>query len=303
MSAHGTGFVGTGAMGTPMAGRLLARGHRLTVHNRTRARAAELERAGARWAATPAEVAARSGVVLSCLRDTAAVESVYLGPGGLLEAARPGHVFAEHGTFDPALARSLAGAAARHGASFLDIPVTGGAEGASRGELAAMAGGDAAALDRVAGTIGAYCASLTRIGDSGAGLELKLVNQLLVSVHLAAAGEAVSLLERFGLDLGLARDVLTSGWAHSAMLERTLTLVRAGRRTGTGATIAGLAEVQDLVAASLGTAGGFGVFAAARESFARAVREGAGADDPAHLARAAVTGRDRSVPNGHRGGG
>lgn len=280
------GFVGTGAMGAAMAARLLEAGHDVVVHNRTRARAAALEARGAAWAESPAELAARCPVVLGCLLDTAAVEQVYDGPAGLLAGASPGGVLVEHGTFDAALARTLAGLAADRGCSFVDAPVTGGPEGARAGSLAAMAGGEAAALTAVEPLVAAYCSHVTHVGAAGAGLRLKLVNQLLVGIHLAAAGEAVRLLDRLGIDLGVAGSVLARGWAQSAMLDRTLDLLSAGRLTGTGATIGGMVEVQALVGAlAVAERTAVPVFGAARAAFDAAVRAGGAAADPAALAR------------------
>jgi 3-hydroxyisobutyrate dehydrogenase-like beta-hydroxyacid dehydrogenase len=276
-------------MGTVMARRLLDAGHQMVVHNRTRARAAELERRGAAWADTPADLAARCPVVLGCLLDTTAVEQVYAGPDGLLAGAAPGSTLVEHGTFDATVARRLGELAAGCGCAFVDAPVTGGPEGVQEGTLAVMAGGDATAIERIAPVVASYCASLTHVGGTGAGLQLKLVNQLLVSVHLAAAGEAVALLERLGIDLQLGGSVLTRGWAASAMLERTFALLNDGRLSGTGATIAGMVEVQALVAALAASEGAVApVFAAAREVFGRAVAAGGGDADPAALARVAV---------------
>ena len=280
------GFVGTGVMGSAMAGRLLAAGQDVVVHNRTRARATDLEAAGAEWADRPADVTTASRVVLSCLRDTTAVEDVYLGAHGLLSAAGPGQVFVEHGTFAPDLARHLASSARARGAAFVDMPVTGGPDGARQGTLTAMAGGDLVVIDRVIRVVDAYCAEVTRMGGHGAGLELKLVNQLLVSVHMAVAGEAIEMLVRLGLDLGRARRVLTASWAHSTMFERTLTNVIAGRYAATGVIIDAMVEVQDLVAKlAEDIVTGAPVFATSRETFEDAVYAGAGGRDPAMLAR------------------
>src|SRR5215203_2479330 len=102
------GFVGTGTMGSAMVMCLNAAGHRVVVHNRTRSNAATCLDAGAEWAASPRELADRCDLVLGCLRDTGAVESVYLGADGMLSAARAGQVFVEHATFAPASARTLA---------------------------------------------------------------------------------------------------------------------------------------------------------------------------------------------------
>jgi 3-hydroxyisobutyrate dehydrogenase-like beta-hydroxyacid dehydrogenase len=283
------GFIGVGAMGGAMATRIAEAGHQLIVHNRTPSRAEPLLAGGAVWRATPALVARDADTVLSCLRDTAAVEEVFLAPGGLVDTAREGQVFVEHGTFSPALARTVASRLRAKGSDFLDVPITGGPPGAAAGTLVAMAGGSKAALRQVAETLQAYCRSVVRVGEVGSGLELKLVNQLLVSAHMAVAGEAVALLHRIGIQPDLARSVLTGGWADSAMLGRSLDHVTADLLEHTGVTVDGMVEVQALVAELTEQAGvEASVFAASRTSFARAAALGAGQKDPAVLGRMTV---------------
>jgi 3-hydroxyisobutyrate dehydrogenase-like beta-hydroxyacid dehydrogenase len=281
MSATTIGFLGTGAMGSRMVARLTEHGRQVVVHNRTRDHAADALAAGARWAEDPAEVAATADVVISCLRDTRAVTAVL---GDLLPDARPGQVFVEHGTFAPETARELAAVAARRDAAFLDVPVTGGPEGARTGQLSGMAGGDKDAFASVHEILGSYCARLMHIGPAGAGLELKLVNQLLVSVHVAAAGEAIALLCSLEQDLDAAHRVLLGGWASSAMLDRSLRNVIDGTLADTGATIEGMDEVQALVDRLLDAhAQDAPVFAASRNLFRHAVEAGRGSADLATL--------------------
>lgn len=278
------GYVGTGAMGTAMIERLLDTGHEIVVHNRTRANAAAAEKAGAVWAPSLGEVVERCAIVLTCMRDTTATEAVYLGESGLLSAAAEGRVFVEHGTFAPDLARRIARVAAERGAAFLAAPVSGGPDGARGGSLAVMAGGDEAAFERASPVLASLAGQITHVGGPAAGLELKLVNQLLTSCHMAVAGEAVALLRKTGIDLGTADELLNAGWAQSAMLSRTLRLVQADRTEGTGATVEGMAEVLDLVADLLGRhAVPAAVFEAGRQKFVTAVVQGMGEADPAGL--------------------
>lgn len=282
------GFIGTGAMGVHMASRLLDAGHRVAVHNRTRSHARALEERGAEWVDTPAELAERCPVVLGCLLDTQAVEHVYTGPDGLFQGAQRGGVLVEHGTFDANLARRLGETAADRGSAFMDAPVSGGPEGAEAGTLVSMVGGTDHAINQTRRYLDAYCANVTHVGDVGAGLQLKLVNQLLVGIHFAAAGEAVALLERLGLDLGVADSVLSQGWAQSAMLSRTIKAVSANRLSDTGATIGGMLEVQSLVSSMLeGQDSQAPVFAAAQNTFSAAAAAGATEADPSALARVA----------------
>lgn len=280
-------FLGLGAMGAPMAGRLLTAGHRVVVWNRTPARAQALHAAGAQVAATPAEAAGAADLVLGCLLDGAAVEQTYLGPDGAAEAARPGQVFVEHGTFAPKLARDLGAFLEARGADFLDAPVTGGPEGAAAGTLTTMVGGSAAALAEAAAVLSGYASRIRHVGGQGAGLELKLVNQMLVSCHVAAAAEAVALLQRREVDLEVAREVLGSGWAASTMLERTLTRLTRAPHEPSGATLAGLLEPQRLAAELAAQAGmPLALLPAAQALFVRARDLGLGGHDLSGLAAA-----------------
>ena len=244
------GFVGLGAMGGRMAARLIDAGHPLVIYNRSPERAAPLGRAGAEIVATPAEVASQADVVCGCLLNGNAIEQVYGGDDGMIGASRRGQIFVEHGTFAPDLARTLAQRLGERGATFLDAPVTGGPEAASSGNLTMMIGGPAEAVTEVSAILGSYAARIRHIGDSGAGLELKLINQLLVSCHVAAAAEAIAMLQRLQLPLDTAREILSAGWASSAMLDRSLTLLKDGLFDESEVTIGGLVEPQQLAAAA-----------------------------------------------------
>jgi len=285
-SIGAVGFVGLGALGSEMALRLVAEGFDVMVFNRTAERTEPLVRAGASRASSLAELASSCETVLGCLRDGAAMEAVYLSATGILDHLRSGQIICEHGTFPPALARRIADEVGRRGATFLDVPVSGGRERARSGELAAMAGGDGDALDRIAEVLAAYTSSVTHVGGAGKGLELKLINQLLVSIHMAAAAEAASLVQAVGLELTGCVEVLSRGWAQSTMLCRTFEMLSSDNLVGTGATIEGMVEVQDVVAEIIrGTGTPSAVFEAARAWFSAASNAGAGHADPAILGR------------------
>jgi 3-hydroxyisobutyrate dehydrogenase-like beta-hydroxyacid dehydrogenase len=267
-----------------MAMRLLRSGSSLVIQTRTAAHGAALAAEGAEQVFTPAEVASRCSIVFSCLLDNEVVEHVYLGPDGLLGSARTGQVFVEHGTFDPRLARRLAEVAAERGARFVDAPITGGAEGAEAGGLVCMAGGDADAFALVEQLLRAHSREVVRVGDAGSGLELKLVNQLLVAVHVVAAAEAAALIERLELPQELAAHVLTSGWGTSAMLDRSLPRIARRDFDSTGAPIGGLVEVLRLVASVCEeTDLDLALFPEARNVFSRAAAAGFGSLDMAAL--------------------
>ncbi|MGY2093202.1 NAD(P)-dependent oxidoreductase [Nocardia gipuzkoensis] len=278
------GFVGTGAMGSAIAKRLLELGQPVIVHNRTRANASSVERAGASWAETPAEVAELCPIVLSCLRDSKTVELVYRSTSGLLSVARVGQTFIEHGTFAPAIAELIAAEASDRGASFLAIPVSGGPGGAAAGQLTAMAGGDEPTFQQVQGLLKAYTRHVTHVGTVTQALIIKLVNQLLVTIHLAAAAEALAVIEKCGLPRSVAAPILMQGWAASTMLDRTVRKLDDGGLIDTGVTINGLIEVQQLVADELSETRLINpVFESARTLFAAAAVRGFGEFDPARL--------------------
>jgi 3-hydroxyisobutyrate dehydrogenase-like beta-hydroxyacid dehydrogenase len=278
------GFVGLGAMGSRMARRLLDRGYSVVAWNRTPANARHLVEIGLELVASPREVAERTATVLGCLQNDEAISRVYRAPDGLLAGARSGHLFVEHGTFSSALAVSLEAEAARLGALFVDAPVTGGPEGASEGTLVAMAGGGRDELAARENLFRSYLASITTVGPAGAGVRLKLVNQLLVSIHIVAAAEAAALLARSGISLADALPVLSSGWGASAMLDRELPRALRQEFGASGATIEGLIPVQGLVAAALDEVGlRSRLLPMVRELFQEAAAGGFGDADPAAL--------------------
>ena len=212
-------FIGLGIMGLPMAGHLLAAGHRLTVNTRTRAKADPLLARGATWADTPAEAARNADVVFTCLPDTPDVEAVLLGPGGVIGAARDGLLVVDHSTISPAATRRLNGALAALGAKLLDAPVSGGDVGARNATLSIMVGGDQAAFDHVRPLLGHMGKTITHCGPSGSGQLTKLVNQILVTVTNLAVCEALTFATRSGLDPQKTISAVAGGAAGSWQLQ------------------------------------------------------------------------------------
>ena len=249
------GFLGAGQMGAGMVQCLLKRGHRVIVWSRTPARHRALEESGAELSASIADTTRESDIVLGCLRNTDVTHECYLGNAGVLASSRPGQIIVEHGTFDPALAVEIAANATLRECRFLDAPVTGGPDRARSGELVTMVGGEQGAFDTVRETLGAYCRQVVHVGVSGTGSRLKLINQLLVSIHVVAAAEASALVLREGIDPVIAHAVLMGGWAASAMLDRGLPRACAGDFLGSGATVEKLVEVQPLISELLRSAG------------------------------------------------
>ncbi len=212
------GFIGLGIMGRGMARNLLRAGFPLTVWNRTAERMAPLVDAGAEAASGPAEVARRSDIVLVCVGDTADVEQVVLGEGGVVEGAAPGSLVVDASTISPRATRAIAARLAERDVAMLDAPVSGGSEGAERGTLSIMVGGDAAQLERARPVLAAFGRTITHVGGHGAGQTVKLVNQILVVVNMLAVSEALVFAEAGGLDLEATLGAVTQGAAGSWML-------------------------------------------------------------------------------------
>ena len=212
------GVIGLGIMGAPFARNLLRAGHALTVHTRTRARAADLLAGGAAWADSPAAVAAAVDAVVTMLPDTPDVEAVIAGPGGVLAGAHAGLLAIDMSTIDPAAARALAERAAAAEVALLDAPVSGGEQGAIAGTLSIMVGGDAAAFERAAPLFAALGKRITHMGGPGQGQMTKLVNQVIGAGTLAAVAEGVLLAAEAGLDPAAMVTALGGGAAASWML-------------------------------------------------------------------------------------
>ncbi len=221
------GFIGLGKMGKPMAMNLMRKGYALTVHNRSRAVVEELAALGATPATSPREVVLATEVVLTCLPTPEAVETVYLGPDGLVPAARPDQVLVDHSTVSPVTSRRLFAAAQEKGAHFLDAPISGGVPRAVDGTLTVMVGGEAAIFHRVEPLFEAMGSKVVLAGGPGVGSVVKLVNQLLVGIHTAAALEALVFGVKAGADPRVLQDVIGSSFGASAMFNRTVPMVLA----------------------------------------------------------------------------
>lgn len=214
------GFIGLGIMGLPMARNLLAAGHELVVHNRSRGAVDALAAEGATPAATPAEVAQQAEVVLTMLPDGPDVEAVVLGEDGVAAGVRSGSLLVDMSSIAPATSRALAEALAERGATLLDAPVSGGEPGAIAGTLAFMVGGEARDLDRVRAVLEVMGGSVTHVGPVGAGNIAKLANQAIVAVNIAVLGEAAVLARTAGVDPAAVLDAIRGGLAGSAVLEQ-----------------------------------------------------------------------------------
>jgi 3-hydroxyisobutyrate dehydrogenase len=195
------GWIGTGVMGRSMAGHLLAAGHELHIHSRTRAKADELIDRGAVWHDRPADAARESAVVFTMLGFPADVRAVALGPAGVIAALPPGGILVDCTTSSPALAMELAESAAARGCCALDTPVSGGDVGARNAALSIMVGGDVAAFERVRPLLGSLGKTVVHHGPPGSGQHAKMVNQILIAAGMVAVCEGLLYARACGLDL------------------------------------------------------------------------------------------------------
>lgn len=222
------GVAGLGIMGRGMAGVLMGAGFRVRVWNRTPSRAADFAAQGAYVAASPAELAADSDIVLTCVADTAAVEDVLLGADGVAAGARPGTLIVDASTISPEATRGIARDLAARGLRFIDAPVSGGSEGAARGTLSVMVGGAAEDVERARPVLQAIGTTVTHVGPAGSGQACKLVNQVLVVVTMLGVQEALALARAGGLDEHRVLAAVGGGAGGSWMLANRAPQVLAG---------------------------------------------------------------------------
>lgn len=192
-------FLGLGSMGAPMARRILASGFPLTVWNRNPERGAAFAALGASVATTPREAAAAADVVCTMLSDPVALTAVADGPDGLVAGLAPGKIWLDFSTVTPEASRRAAEKARGKGADFCDVPVAGSVKPATDGTLRLLAGGDPAVLAKAKPLLDTVSRETLRFGDVGQGSAMKLVNNLMYGVTLAAFGEALGLAKQLGL--------------------------------------------------------------------------------------------------------
>jgi 3-hydroxyisobutyrate dehydrogenase-like beta-hydroxyacid dehydrogenase len=202
------GFIGFGAMGSRMAGRLLAAGHEVHGTNRTPAKAQPLIERGLQWHDTPREVARAADITFSMVTDDDALRDVMKGPDGVLAGLSAGHVHIDMSTVSPNASRDYAERARAIGAELIEAPVSGSIPAAEDGSLVIMAAGDEAAFHRVEPLLHELGSSVTYIGANGQALLLKLAVNISLGAQILALSEGALLAERGGIDRRLAVDVI-----------------------------------------------------------------------------------------------
>lgn len=213
------GWIGTGIMGVPMCGHLLAAGHEAVVFSRTKKKALGLLEEGALWADSPTEVATRSDVVFTIVGYPDDVREVYFGSRGLMSDPRPGTVFVDMTTTEPSLSVEICEAAEAAGCSSLDAPVSGGDVGARKGSLSIMVGGDPEVFSSISPLLQLMGKSIVYQGSAGSGQHAKMCNQITVAGAMIGICENLFYCRKAGLDPRAMLESVGSGAASSWLLE------------------------------------------------------------------------------------
>jgi 3-hydroxyisobutyrate dehydrogenase-like beta-hydroxyacid dehydrogenase len=219
------GFVGLGAMGSRVSGRLLDAGHELYGHDRTRSKAEPLIERGLQWCESPREVAVAADVIFSMVTDDAALDAITSGANGILAGLAARKIYVDMSTVSPRASRQVAERVGSLGAYMLDAPVSGSIPQAESGTLAIMVGGDEQAFGTVEPLLRELGQTVTHVGKNGQGLVLKLAINISLAVQVLAFSEGLLLAERDGVDSRLAAEVMSQTPIGSAMLKARVPLL------------------------------------------------------------------------------
>nr|WP_275697540.1 L-threonate dehydrogenase [Ramlibacter paludis] len=226
------GVIGLGAMGAGIAATLRRNGYEVHVCDVRPGVAAAFTKEGGVACATPAEVAAACPVVVSVVVNAQQTDSVLFGEGGAAAAMQPGSTFVMCSTVDPNWSVALEAKLGERGIHYIDAPISGGAAKAASGQMTVMSAAKPAAYAAAGAVLDAMAGKVYRLGDSaGAGSKVKIINQLLAGVHIAAAAEAMALGLREGVDPQALYEVITHSAGNSWMFENRMAHVLAGDYT------------------------------------------------------------------------
>lgn len=213
-------FLGLGVMGYPMARHLKAKGHEVTVYNRTAAKADKwVSENGGRAAKTPREAAEGQEIVFACVGNDDDLRQVALGPDGAFQGMSAGSIFVDHTTASAEVARELYAAAKEKGFSFIDAPVSGGQAGAENGVLTVMCGGDAEAYRKAEPAIMSFACACRLLGPTGSGQLTKMINQICIAGLVQGLAEGIHFGKKAGLDIEAVLEVISKGAAGSWQME------------------------------------------------------------------------------------
>lgn len=212
------GFIGTGIMGTPMAGHLLDAGHTVFVYDRVKVPPVLSEK-GAQGCESSRAVAERSDVIIVMVPDTPHVQAVLFDDGGLFEGLSAGKIVVDMSSISPIATKEFAAKVAEKGCGYLDAPVSGGEVGAQQASLSIMVGGTQSDFDIVLPLFKLMGKNITRVGEVGDGQTAKIANQIVVGLTIEAVAEALVFASKAGADPAKVREALMGGFASSRILE------------------------------------------------------------------------------------
>jgi 2-hydroxy-3-oxopropionate reductase len=222
------GFIGLGIMGKPMAKNILKAGFSLVVFSRSKGPVEELVKAGALSADSPKGVAERSEVVITMLPDSAEVKEVILGRNGVIQGVKGDSVVVDMSSINPLVTIEISGELKEKGVKMLDAPVSGGETGAIQGTLAIMVGGEDEVFEDCFEIFKSLGRNIVHVGGIGAGEFVKLVNQIIVALNIAAVGEAFSLGVKAGIHPQVIYQAIRGGLAGSQVLETKTPMIFEG---------------------------------------------------------------------------
>jgi 3-hydroxyisobutyrate dehydrogenase-like beta-hydroxyacid dehydrogenase len=223
MTIKRIGLIGVGLMGHGIGKNILAKGYPLKImahHNR--APVDSLIALGAHEAATPADIAAESDLVILCVTGTPQIEAIIYGEHGLAFAERQGLIIADCSTAEPQSTVKIAADLAKHGVHFVDTPMTRTPKEAEAGKLALMVGSDDETLAKIMPVLECFADSITHAGPVGAGHQVKLINNFLALSNAAVVAEAITVAAKAGVSMQALKDIVVAGGANSVMFERLI---------------------------------------------------------------------------------
>jgi 2-hydroxy-3-oxopropionate reductase len=213
------GFIGLGIMGKPMAKNLLKAGYSIVAYDLNKDAVEDVVKAGALGASSSKETAGKAEVIITMLPDSPDVKEVILGKDGVLEGIKPGSIVIDMSSINPLVSQEIEKELRKKGVEMLDAPVSGGETGAIQGTLAIMVGGKEKVFNESVEIFKAVGKNIVHVGKIGAGGFVKLVNQIIVAVNIAAVGEAFTLGTKAGLDPQVIYQAIRGGLAGSSVLE------------------------------------------------------------------------------------
>jgi 3-hydroxyisobutyrate dehydrogenase-like beta-hydroxyacid dehydrogenase len=216
------GFIGLGLMGVPMVTRLINAGFHVTVWNRDTSKLSDVVTLGASAAYSIADLVHTSEIIMLCVSDTQAVESVVFAQDAIADNARPDQIVVDFSSIDPQATRQFAKRLSEQsGTQWVDAPVSGGVAGAESGDLVVLAGGDETVVDRLRPVLDYLSQRITFMGPVGSGQTTKVCNQMLVGCNVLVMAEVLALAEKAGVDSSKIPAALRGGFADSIPLQLT----------------------------------------------------------------------------------